>query len=153
MFYWAKTLAVQDKSLAFAALLRDVFRDVAERLDLYAGAQIGIYKHFASASGTAYDAVNDETYEVEYKNYIPDDNNGIADQAHFGVAASVFTGLDFYVYKGLYIGTELGLKIKSHKTNEIETTIGDTSEKGTESVRTTDVRFDIEPTIRLGWTF
>lgn len=126
--------------------------DVAKRLDLYVGAQIGVYKHFASATGTA---TNDgeNYYDVEYKNYIPDGSGDIMDQAYFGVAASVFTGLDFYIYKGLYVGTELGLYIKSHKTNEIETTVGDQSTKGTESVRTTDVRFDIEPTIRLGWTF
>lgn len=60
----------------------------------------------------------------------------------------------FYWVKTLAVQDKsLGLYIKSHKTNEIETTTGDYSEKGTESVRTTNVKFDIEPTIRLGWTF
>ena len=131
--------------------------DVAKRLDLYAGAQIGIFKHFASAKA---EETNDlgggqvQTIEYEYSNYIPAAGGGVQDRAHFGVAASVFTGLDFYIYKGLYIGTELGLYIESYKTQEGECKITDQpTTKMKDLERHTNVKFDIEPTIRLGWTF
>ena len=126
--------------------------NVAKRMDLYAGAQIGIFKHFASEKS---EKTNDlgggqvQTIETEYINQTSD-----GDRAHFGVAASVFTGLDFYIYKGLYIGTELGLNINSYKTNEAKLKITDQPETKTkDSDRYTNVNFDIEPTIRLGWTF
>ena len=133
--------------------------NVAKRLDLYAGAEIGIYKNFASAksersSDTDGDGVDDVTITTEYKNMTGDPTDTNTKRANFGVAASVFTGLDFYVYKGLYIGTELGLIITSDKTceGEIKVTNQDT-QKVKSSVRNTNVKFDIEPTIRLGWTF
>lgn len=121
------------------------------RLDLYAGAQIGIYKHFASAS-TSIDQ-GSSTQDEEWSNMLPDENGDIIDRAYFGFATSVFTGLDFYVYKGLYVGTELGLYIKTHKTNEGEHTSGNHSNKYKDTTRTTTCKFDIEPTLRLGWTF
>lgn len=132
--------------------------NVAKRLDLYVGAQIGIYKHFASAkSEWTEDNGNGqmETIETEYKNYIPGEgNDDYSDRAYFGVAASVFTGLDFYIYKGLYIGTELGLYIKSHKTNKAELKVsGMETQEMNDSERYTSCKFDIEPTLRLGWTF
>ena len=80
---------------------------------------------------------------------------------------SIFTGLDFYLYKGLYIGAELGLNINSHKVLEREekkltssynsldrkTKTEETEVKYEDELRTTSVRFKVEPAIRLGWTF
>lgn len=123
-----------------------------ERLDLYAGGQIGYIRHFASAETEM--QVMDETVTTEYKNMIPGDNGDPVDIAYNGLNLSAFTGLDFYVYKGLYIGTELGLYIDTNKTNEYEYHVSNQNPVKTDvTVRTTNIKFNIEPTIRLGWTF
>ncbi|MBR2380144.1 MAG: hypothetical protein IKA86_04020 [Paraprevotella sp.] len=156
--------------------------NIHKRISLYAGAQIGIYKHFVSAEGeTSSESFYKATYwndaytviqssSSEYSNMIPSGYEGYgvnADEAYFGVAASIFTGLDFYLYKGLYIGAELGLNINSHKVLEREekkltssynsldrkTKTEETEVKYEDELRTTSVRFKVEPAIRLGWTF
>lgn len=128
--------------------------NVAKRLDVYVGGQVGVYKHFASAKMELTDD-NIVTYKYEFKNYIPGTGvNEVIDRSYFGVAASIFTGLDFYVYKGLYIGTEFGLYIQSQKTCEGEMKSSDVGTvKLEDSERVSTYKFDIEPTLRLGWTF
>lgn len=160
--------------------------NIHKRISLYAGAQLGIYKHFASASAESSTNGTEQVYvdsywgsgyyqqspyttnsSTEYSNMIPSryEAYGVeADEAYFGISASIFTGLDFYVYKGLYIGTELGLNIRSHKVceREIKTSYNRTGHyadsssdetKYDDGIRTTSVKFKVEPAIRLGWTF
>lgn len=85
-----------------------------------------------------------------------------SDRGSWRFDAAVFTGLDFYVYKGLYIGTELGLGLKTSKTGKIKTTRETRFEGRTEitNIQDNNIRlsqttfgFFIEPTLRLGWTF
>lgn len=124
-----------------------------ERLDLYAGGQIGYTRHFASAETEA--TVMDQTITTVYANHIPSASGTTpSDRAYNGLNVSAFTGLDFYVYKGLYIGTELGLYINTQKTCEYE--VRESHQypvKSEDSVRSTSIGFAIEPTLRLGWTF
>ena len=49
---------------------------------------------------------------LDYKKRTPGDNPKYNEHSLF---ANLFTGVDFYLYKGLYIGTELGLSFKSGK--------------------------------------
>lgn len=156
--------------------------DIAPRVNLYVGGEFGIYRHFASADAettSRYEGSYEKYYRkdsYEYTNYIPSDGVDLGvepDQAYFGIAANVFAGLDFYVYKGFYIGTELGFSINSHKTSDREMeyswsketsskysgywkTSNDGDSEKTEfydNTRTTSIKFRIEPAIRLGLTF
>lgn len=126
---------------------------VANRLDLYAGGEIGFLTHFAS--GKSEDVTSEDVVvTTEYKNYTG--TNG--ERAYSAFEASIFTGLDFYVYKGLYVGVELGLKLESGKTLRAERKIsyGNKSAdtiKINDSVTTTTCEFGVTPTVRLGWTF
>lgn len=137
------------------------------RVDLYAGAEIGIVKGFTSANEetTITDDLNEstETKTTEYSSCMPvkqeDGSYKVGPAgAGFGIRASIFTGIDFYLYKGLYVGTELGLKINSFKTADFEYTETETGStpdttESTDNIRETTVKFDITPTIRLGWSF
>lgn len=128
----------------------------AGRLDLYAGAELGI--EMAWAKTTAVTGQGDGvdkfwTYETETTG---------GDNAWFGFGAKVFTGLDFYLYKGLYVGTELGLGFtnKSFKDKETSWTnnnpnanphSGDAT--ATNNRSESSLKFYVEPNVRLGWTF
>lgn len=127
---------------------------IAKRLSLYAGGQAGVYKHFASAKVTYTEDLGNgsHTYQVVYENCVPAADGSIGERAYVGMAASVFTGLDFYVYKGLYLGTEVGIYVMSTKTNQTELKYSDRKEKGTDTYRAT-VCNAIKPMLRLGWTF
>lgn len=125
------------------------------RLDLYAGAQLGI--EFAWSKTTSIVGMGDGvdkfwTQETETKNKT----------AYFAFGANVFTGIDFYLYKGLYVGTELGLSFNNKSYKDIETTFTDNDPNAsTHSVSSTeynkkgntDLGFYVEPSLRLGWTF
>lgn len=127
---------------------------VAKRLSLYAGVQVGVYKHFASAKVEYTEDLGNgsHTYQVVYKNCVPTSEGNVGERAHVGVAASVFTGLDFYVYKGLYLGTEVGIYVMSTKTNQTELKYSDKVIKGTDTYRAV-ICNAIKPMVRLGWTF
>lgn len=89
---------------------------------------------------------------IPIKNCVPTSEGNVGERAHVGVAASVFTGLDFYVYKGLYLGTEVGIYVMSTKTNQTELKYSDKVIKGTDTYRAV-ICNAIKPMVRLGWTF
>lgn len=156
--------------------------DIAKRLNLYVGGALGISKHFVSTdiegSATTYrngNKASSNSYSGKITNggfssiddidddiYPSDDPlDYVNDRANLGFNASVFTGLDFYVYKGLYVGTELGLRFKTYKTNKMKYTyetvedhdITKEESESTNNVRYSNAGFYIEPVLRLGWTF
>lgn len=157
--------------------------DLGKRLDAYLGGSIGIGKNFGSTKIEAYtkQKINESTtheasYSGELKNgaitNMDDDNNDIfsnAERASLNVNAAIFAGLEFYVYKGIYIGTELGIGCSTQKSLKMEfdgtnfskvTTSGNTTtdeetinEKTTDNLRTTDFKTYIEPRLRIGITF
>ena len=93
---------------------------------------------------------------------------GQSGKMFFGINA--FAGFDFYVYKGLYVGAELGLgyrhamALKGSVKGEIETIV--TSATGSSTTTNTEIDekfqdkitgghlgFKCNPMIRLGWRF
>lgn len=157
--------------------------DLGKRLDAYLGASIGIGKDFASTkienrSKTEYSYnIIEEIYTGEFKNGIytgSNTSNNIfngAERAWWSINAAVFAGLDFYIYKGLYIGTELGISCQSRKSLKMEfdgtkitkETFYDggqpeikeetVHEETTDSYRETKFKTYIEPRLRIGITF
>ena len=142
------------------------------RLDVFAGAELG-YK-LNSYSGDVTTTINNDrmtgttgntirtetnsTQKVEYKNQNTTGSNVNSNSLFVGV----FTGVDFYIYKGLYVGTELGIRFANGKNrvnptretsfNEVvkrTTTTGTTS---TVSTTTTNWTESSESGIRKGNT-
>lgn len=124
---------------------------VAKRLDLYVGGEIGFLTHFASGRGEF--VINEETVKEEYTNITTKDG----DRAYSAFTAGIFTGLDFYVYKGLYVGAELGLYLNTGKTAmaKYKVSYADHEDitKLNRTVTRTNCEFGVTPTVRLGWTF
>lgn len=94
-----------------------------KRLDFYAGAELGYGLESYSGSEnkesvtTSYNAkgVLEETrYSHDYKEYTNQNTSGTASNHYF--TGAVFTGVDFYVYKNLYLGAELGISFKTAKS-------------------------------------
>ena len=114
-------------------------KNMSDRIDLYAGAQAGFQKDFAS-------------YKEPTTTYINTDENGHAGINSF--MAGAFTGLDVYLWKGLYCGAEMGLKWSMAK----EAAVKEKNDVGTSAYPSSDIKissfgFYIDPAIRLGWTF
>ncbi|WP_283388928.1 hypothetical protein [Barnesiella viscericola] len=70
---------------------------------------------------------------------------------------NVFTGVDVYLCKGLYLGFELGLGYESMNTQRGTTTIvsgSNTNEnKGNQATLESAFRFHATPSLRVGWCF
>lgn len=136
------------------------------RIDLYAGAQIGIGLTWEKTN-----KVDCETYQQP--DFDPDKSSTYSfytketetnKGGYFAFNAGVFTGIDFYIYKGLYVGTELGLNLNNKAYKDSETTITDNNPdvaakdrvdttKNTNNQSEFNLKFYVEPAIRLGWTF
>ncbi len=122
------------------------------RVDLYAGAGVSYRHDFASAKG--HSEFDGDKYEEISCNQAGEARvNNI-----FGV--DVFTGIDFYVYKGLYVGAELGLSLKYNVMPGVYTkqTKNGSDLEGypTDPVgKVTGFDFSsvCNPALRLGWTF
>ena len=133
---------------------------VHERTNLYIGAQIGFEKHWAKSKERIKNEPSDK-----YKDFDSDDiiliQNGInsyGQRSAIGFNADIFFGVDFYFYKGLYIGTEIGLGINSMFANDIEIKTNYESYKSYKlNTDNTDyaveTKFNATPILRLGWKF
>ena len=154
------------------------------RLDFYGGAEGGYLGRFYSATKelstttitpeTTSSIVNTTYENAEYKKR-SSDGDKLNENGIFG---SVFTGIDYYIYKKLYIGAELGITFNMGKKSNgnYRQTIGTTvvsesaskysSETGiytaTDGTIThrpiietkgTYTKVYIEPSIRIGWMF
>lgn len=122
------------------------------RVDLYGGLGLGYTSNFASAK--SYYSDKNVTNEVKYYNT---DNDGNRASSVFGV--DIFTGIDFYVYKGLYVGAELGLNLNVANAPGYYTESYDSVSKETVKTDKQDkingFNFSTlcQPALRLGWTF
>jgi opacity protein-like surface antigen len=118
---------------------------IYERVSLYAGAAIGVGFFKASRKETSTEQGAQEV-EISGAN-ANDDRSGLM----FGVQA--FSGIDVYVYKNLYLGTELGLQYGMVKPFEVETTIGSTTTTNKDYTLSSTLEFYILPAFRVGWKF
>ena len=116
---------------------------IAPRMDIYFGYGLGIQK----------DTEKKEMTSVSYVG--TKDEKETEKSGNFGFRASAFTGFDFYVYRGLYLGTELGLRFT--RTKKGETSKKSNTQAYSEKIKEpdTDIAFGffVTPAMRLGWTF
>lgn len=115
----------------------------------FVGGTIGLVRNFVDAKDQSADG-----YYIHWNNTTPDGKN----IASTSLRAKAFGGFDFYVYKGLYVGTEFGFGIekKFYSNTHRGQTFGDDNE----SISTEEnaggpfkIGFYVSPGIRLGWTF
>lgn len=137
-----------------------------KRIDLYAGAEV-VYTHrwakqtLNSERGTGiYDAAGNEVMgiqTVEKYNYATS-KDGDTFRGGNDFRFNLFTGINFSVYKGLYVGAELGLGLGfEHDSWQHDKTtfpgVPDVeSDKGNKG-NSFDLEFYATPALRLGWTF
>lgn len=171
-----------------------------DRLDVYVGAEFGYgtdsYSGEETSAATSMDYANGKLDETCVFNSVKEytDRNAAGNRSSHYFTGSVFTGIDFYVYKNLYMGVELGINFKSGKSpnsfytenssmsimnaSGVETysqTVAYSQETGTtvtvtkqgntvntdtqiaaavsNESTTTNLKFYVEPAIRLGWRF
>ena len=116
-----------------------------ERLDLYFGLQLGYEKNFISQK---------RRYQngrvIKYENY-----NSNGDRASWAMNFDIFTGLDFFIYKSLYVGTELGLDLSYVTLCETRYIDGynENVVRSDDRSSTFKAVFEVQPCVRLGWTF
>lgn len=143
------------------------------RADLYAGAQIGFNTESWSQTiktPTAFDTKEDGsstwvTLTEEYKGaafFEDDDENEIEKYSSFTFKAGVFTGIDFYLTKSLYVGAELGINFATASANNVdyskENLNASNKVEKTEityetSYSVSSLKFNVTPALRLGWKF
>lgn len=119
------------------------------RIDLFAGARLGYERAFASYKNVSKGNNGSKEITTEVSN---DDRNGHKGGNAFNM--DIFTGIDFYIYKGLYAGAEFGFNLRAFSPCASETKITD---QDTEKEKNggSDFHFGtyIVPAFRLGWTF
>lgn len=112
---------------------------VNDRLDLYAGAEAswktyGTYKEDVATDGSI----------VELSN---------TDGGYNKIGVGVFTGINFYVYKKLFVGAELGLSFAHTSYKDSETKYADRTVTIENNKSNNSLGFYAEPALTLGWTF
>lgn len=124
------------------------------RIDLYYGADLGYAYKWASTN--TQNVANDEVHEIKYHN-----QNG-SNRAESVVGLNILTGINFTVYKGLYIGTELGLGFNYSMKPGIYTEGGyddhgkwNSSLESDKTDKTNGFNLGtfIKPGLRIGWKF
>jgi len=101
-----------------------------ERVDLYAGGQAGF-----------------GTRTVKY-----DGHKQEGGYTQFGVG--VFTGINFYIYKKLFVGAEIGLNYNHYNYNKYDVQDYDGSwVKVDPKTSNNSIKIEANPALKLGWTF
>lgn len=153
---------------------------ISKRLGAYVGASVGFNRHFASTdiemttTHHYYDSrrwrsevtsqdeakISNGTFTEMPADGEADDLLGkVDDRAYWEVKAALFAGADFYVYKGLYVGTEFGIGLSSSKFSKMKYKENLSNEsdnvefESNDNTRSTKLGVYIEPVLRLGWTF
>ena len=120
------------------------------RFDLFAGASLGFAKNNVSYHEEIYDGNTQKTITKDYENI----NQSKSERSDFGFNINIFTGADFYVYKGLFIGAEFGMKVSTSKPSDYKIKITDQPDvKSNDDTKTVDLKLYAVPSFRIGWTF
>lgn len=116
---------------------------------------LGYEKHFKAydrvdlfAGGQAWFGTETNKYDGHKQN-----NDKGRNGTKFGVGA--FTGINFYVYKKLYVGAEIGLNYEHTQANKVEYYDEESGKWAKADPKTSwnTIGFKVRPALRLGWTF
>lgn len=113
----------------------------AERLSPYIGAEVGV--GFGTQKETIDNSINSD--------------NSFIKASGFGFNVNAVAGVDFYIYKGLYLGAEISLGYGSIKIGSPTTKVSingvTTTIENDDYTKSSNIGFNCEPAIRLGWKF
>lgn len=116
-----------------------------DRLSPYIGAELG----FVTKSSKASYKNNVSDVETESKGAWLDGSN----RGFTSIGLNALAGVDFYIFKNLYLGTEIGFGFQSTTMKEVEVTMGNTTSTTNVKSSSTDIGFNFNPAIRLGFWF
>jgi len=140
------------------------------RLDVYAGAELGYESLSYSGdvtttinndvmTGTTGNTIRTQTQSTRKDEFEKQSTDGANINSN-NLFAGLFTGFDFYIYKGLYVGTELGIRFTTGKSivnptqttsfNETITRTTTTGSTGVTMTQKTDWNYNSETGIRSG---
>ncbi len=132
-----------------------------KRIDLYAGAGLGYAMQSVSATNQWLDS-DEKLRETKICNAMTTNNPSYDERSYNEFNIKAFTGIDFYVYKGLFVGAELGVKFGFQSYPGYYTKGGfddngnwsDSKESDKQNkVNGIKLATYVEPALRLGWTF
>lgn len=143
-----------------------------KRINLYAGAGIGfeLYREMNKKQSEYVKGITDRGDDIKELHTVKYYNQGDSYNLFY---VNAFTGIDFFVYKGLYLGAELGLRLgvknypssyskggfaKDADGNVIVSGSRMTWDDDLESAKgpksnNFDLKLYAEPALRLGWQF
>ncbi len=114
------------------------------RLDLYAGGELG----FATTFGGAKEG------EAKLSGAIPNDwSTDNPSLCYNAFSLKAFTGINFFIYKKLYVGAEFGLSFSNRSYKDYEESYGSMKKKYEIDESNTSIGFYSEPALHLGWVF
>jgi hypothetical protein len=116
-----------------------------ERFSPYIGAELGFVTK--SAKTEYVDNENNTTYEIKGE-WFDGSNRGFT-----SIGINVLAGADFYFTPRMYLGAEIGFGFKTISWGEVEETVGTTTEKTSIKESSTEIGFNYNPAIRLGFFF
>lgn len=115
---------------------------VNDRLDLYAGAEAG----FSTLSTTKENIINGTDGSEQVRK--------VKNEGGFSsLSIGVFTGANFYIYKKLFVGAEIGFAYAHRSNKDIEVTALGQTVTSESNGASNSLRFYAEPSLSLGWTF
>lgn len=119
-----------------------------DRLDIYAGAEAA----FALRSCNLKQESTGTTGELKgsLNSTTP---SSLSDRSYTKFGIGVFTGANFYVYKKLYVGAEIEFAFSNTSYKKVESSVSGTSTEVAPKVTGTEIKFAVNPALRLGWTF
>lgn len=132
-----------------------------KRIDLYAGAGLGYALQSVSATNQWLDG-DDKLRETKICNAMTTDNPAYEERSYNEFNIKAFTGIDFFVYKGLFVGAELGIKFgfQSYPGYYVKGGYNDNgvwsdSYESDKRNKVNGIQLStyVEPALRLGWAF
>jgi len=123
-----------------------------EKLSPYFGAEIDVAMKSASTTISNYNNVLND--KLEYTGIWSD----LTNSAYTQVGFNLITGVDYYIYKGFYLGAEIGFGFLSTANKDIECAFTDaaTSLKTSQTIpgaKLSNFGVNFNSAIRLGWAF
>lgn len=133
-YAWNSTTEINKKNTTFSFMVGyERHFAVSGRFDIYAGAEFGYkmnkysgdvdYNKFTTyydadqkVTGTTAESFNAEATDCQISYDSNSGNVNLSSASKNAFVGGVFAGVDFYVYKNLYLGAELGISFESGKS-------------------------------------
>lgn len=128
---------------------------VGDRLSPYIGGELGFFMNSSKSELLNPGYINGNSISTAGYWFHDDMNEDYFSKSSFRIG--LVTGIDFYIYRGLFLGVELGLGFESGSLKDQSTTVvtGTTTTTEDEKFNFSESNFGLNTVnaIRLGWKF